>query len=192
MARWRLVESHYIVAERDGVATEWEYREVSRATGKEVRKKYSVPTFLDPKSKDDWTHRDQDGRESIGAKDEDGYIIVSDGNNSHPRDIILVKNKRGQLPITPGMEPIDDEAKAISAKFDEHVIPIEGREDATYSERLLDKHIQQLADAQASLVQNQGTHGFDKVLEAMTAMMEQNQKLIGALVEQKVEQRRRV
>jgi hypothetical protein len=181
MARWKLTEAHYIVAERDGVRPEWEYKEISRATGREIRKKFPVPMYLDPKSQEDWNHRPD-------AQD-DGMIVVTDGVNAHHKDIVLIKNAKGQLPITPGMEPLDDEARAISAKYNERVIPIEGREDATYSERLLDKFIEQMAEAKTNAGQQLSTPGIDKVLESMTAMMEQNQKILTALVEQKAPER---
>lgn len=174
MARWKLVEPHYIHAERDGLRAEWEYKEVSRQTGRESRKKFPVPMFLDPRVDTDWTHRN-------GQMD--GIIVVCDGEGAEPNDIILIKDDKGNLPITPGMLPLDDAAKAISAKYNERVIPIDGEDNQTYSERLLDKWIGQLTVAQsAAQAAPTEVKGLDKVLESMTAMMEQNQQILKTLV----------
>lgn len=194
MARWRLLEPHYITVIRDGTTSEWAYKEINRANGREIVKKYPVPTHLDPKVQTDWTHRDMLGHEQIGAKDDDGYIIVGFGDNLHPQDIILIKDTKGKLPITPGMEPLDDEAKQISAEYNERIIPIEGRDDATYSERLLDKFVEQLAEAHTTATSASAVNvqGLGDVLKAMTEMMQQNQQILQLLVQQKIEPPRAV
>jgi hypothetical protein len=170
MARWKLLEGHYIHAKRDGQATEWEYKEVNRANGREIRKKFQVPLHLDPKIETDWTHR-PDGPWN------DGIIVVALEGTTDPHDIIIAEKD-----VTPGMEPLDDEARKITAQASKRWIKVDGDENATYSERLLDKFIQQLADTQATATQAPPTQGLDKVLEAMTAMMEQNQKILQTLV----------
>lgn len=173
MARWKLVEPHYINAERDGSRAEWEYKEISRATGREIRKKYPVPMLLDPRSADDWNHW-PDGPNA------DGVIIVTDGKDGHHKDIVMLPDAKGKYPITPGMIPLDPEAERISAEYNKRVIPIDGAPEATYSERLLDKWIQQIAETQASLTQQTSTSGINDVLKLMTEMLAQNQKLIEA------------
>lgn len=174
MARWRLMESAYLNVEGDRKA-EWEYKEISRQNGREIKKKFSVPTLLDPKSADDWTHRE--------SPFEDGIIVLSNGNNPHPKDIIY------KGPLFPAMEPIDDEARELSAAYNKTIVQIDGRDDATYSERLLDKFIEQLADAQATATQQSGTKGFDDVLKSMTEMMAQNQKILATLVERDIKRK---
>lgn len=85
MARWRLVEPHYINGHYpDMDATEWEYKEIDRTNGREIRKRYKVPAWFD-------------------------------------RDTIVCHKGKGQRDDcvfegdpTPSMEPIDDEARAIS------------------------------------------------------------------------------
>lgn len=176
MARWKLVEPHYIHAERDGAQPEWIYKEINRANGREIQKKYIVPMHLDPRSSSDWNDW-PDGPNG------DGIVVVTDGKNAKQRDIILVPDKKGNLPITHGMEPLDDEARAITAEYTKTHPFLEGREEATYSERLLDKFIEQLADVKTSATTQASTPGFDEVLKAMTAMMEQNQKILSTLVE---------
>jgi|SRR5215469_11618581 len=170
MARWKLVEPHYIMAERDGQKTEWEYKEVNRTNGREIRKKFPVPLHLDPRNEADWTHHPN--------RNEDGYIVVALAGTTDLHDIIIERKS-----ITPGMEGLDDEAKAISAEMGKRWIPVDGDENATYSERLLDKFIMQLAETQTTATSAQPVQGLDKLLETMTAMMEQNQKILSALVE---------
>lgn len=177
MARWKLREAHYINAIRDGQSAEWVYKEINRANGREIQKKYQVPMHLDPKIEVDWTHRDHPM--------EDGYIVVALAGTTDTHDIIIERKS-----VTPGMEPMDDEARAISAQVMSKVVPIEGgNPDATYSENLLDKFISQLADASstAGQVQTQQAQGLGEVLKAMTQMMEQNQQILQALVSQKTE-----
>lgn len=176
MARWKLVEPHYIHAERDGVRPEWVYKEINRANGREVQKKYIVPMHLDPKNASDWNDW-PDGPHG------DGIVVVTNGKGAKQRDIVLVADSKGNLPITHGMEPLDDEAIAITAEYQKTHPYLEGREEATYSERLLDKFIEQLADTKTAATAQTSVQGFDEVLKAMTAMMEQNQKILSTLVE---------
>jgi len=73
-------------------------------TGKPVRKMYKVPKHLDPRLEDDWTHRPENNNM-------DGEIIVCWEGKGLPRDIIFEGNP------TPGMLPLDDEAKEVSSHF---------------------------------------------------------------------------
>lgn len=98
MARWKLTDKHYLNVE----GTEWEYKE-TLDSGKQARKVFSVPTYLDPDSRSDWT--------------EDGMIIVCDGKGRQPRDLIF------SGPPTPDMLPLDEEAEAISAQYQHNWIP---------------------------------------------------------------------
>jgi hypothetical protein len=173
MARWKLREAHYIHAIRDGNRAEWVYKEINRVNGREIQKKFPVPMHLDPKMEIDWTHKPDHF--------EDGYIVVALAGTTDHKDIIIEKES-----VTPGMDPIDDEAKAISAEISKRYIPIEGANpEQTYSANLLDHYIQQLAEAHstASTANAGNVAGINKVLESMTAMMEQNQKILIALVE---------
>lgn len=87
MARWKLMEPHYL----DVPGTEWEYMEHSPA-GKRVRKVFPVPMHLDPRGM---------------SKD----LVVCQPGKGQPGDVEYLG------PPTPGMLPIDDEAKKISAGF---------------------------------------------------------------------------
>lgn len=137
MARWRLVEAHYL----NTPGTEWEYTETSQQTGRPIRHRFPVPTLLDPKDADCWNYVEigPTGR-PIG-----GDVIVSDGSNPQPKDIIFIG------PPTPGMEPLDAEAKAISEKESPKWIhPIESLPGQTFSQSLLADLQKQLADLAAA------------------------------------------
>lgn len=97
--RWRLTEPHYIHVPTlpDGTRVEWEHKETARESGRAIRKLYSVPLLLDPKDPADYNHP--------------GEIIVChdvEGARHNSRDYIFEGNP------TPGMEPLNDEAQAIS------------------------------------------------------------------------------
>src|SRR6516164_8837593 len=96
MARWRLTEPHYLYTDPDTV---WERLEVDTTTGRQVRKQYVVPAYYHHEIEADWTDKAEKG------------VFVCDGHNPGRGDIIFKGDP------TPGMIAIDDEAKAISAKF---------------------------------------------------------------------------
>lgn len=91
MARWRLTAAHYLKVP----GTEWEQKETDQQTGKQGRKVYPVPLYLDPNNAADCNYP--------------GEIIVSNKHSAaHPKDIVF------SGPPTPDMEPIDDEAIKIT------------------------------------------------------------------------------
>lgn len=93
MARWRLINPHYL----NVPGTEWEYKETDRTSGRSGRKIYPVPLYLDPRDAADHNYP--------------GEIVVSDGTNPGPRDHVFLGEP------TPDMEPLDDEARAISTRL---------------------------------------------------------------------------
>src|SRR5881392_1048059 len=96
MARWRLKDKHYLSV--PGI--EWEYQETDRETGRRARKIFTVPLYLDPEIQADWNYP------------EEGAIIVSTKfDPAHRRDIVFTG------PPTPDMEPVDDEAEAITQEY---------------------------------------------------------------------------
>lgn len=96
MARWLLTAGHYL---NTVPPTEWEYKETDRETGRQVRKVFHIPLYLNPVDVKDWNSNDG--------------VIVSNGNKAMPRDIVFIGEP------TPDMRPLDDEAEAISAQFTE-------------------------------------------------------------------------
>lgn len=100
MARWRLRNPHYL----NVPGTEYDYKETSEATGKSKRVIFEVPMLLNTNDQSDYNYP--------------GEIIVAHGDAKHePRDIIFVG------PPTPEMEPLDDEAQAISDALAPNWIP---------------------------------------------------------------------
>ena len=99
MARWKLTAKHYIHVQRNGEPTQWEWKETSRDTGRVNRKLYTVPMYLDPDSPSDQNYP--------------GEIIVARQKGSQSKDLIVADDF---IP-THDMEPLDDEAEALSAKL---------------------------------------------------------------------------
>ena len=84
MARWRLTQKHYL----NVPGTEFEYRETTHY-GKQIKKNFPVPMFLDPENPGDCNYN-QDGESRSGNSNTPGEIIVAwaDGTE-RPRDIIF-------------------------------------------------------------------------------------------------------
>lgn len=163
MARWKLTEKHYL----NVPGTKWEHIQIDRRTGKQVRKTFNVPLFLDPEADDDCNYND-------GF---DKQIIVCHEGKGQDRDIVFVGDP------TPGMLPIDDEAKAITSKFD--WTPTQGLDDASkensYTQKLLLGLVDQMSEAQSRATQSQSTIGIEKLLETMAAMMAQQTEILARL-----------
>lgn len=144
MARWKLMEPHYLKVPENY----WEQTETDQATGKQKRKKYPVPTHLDPKDPGVWTHKSGDRDITQGGTAfTDGEILVSWEKGyvyERPDGVVFVcstavADQRDLIfegPPTPGMQPIDEEAKAITAQF-EWTKPSFGDSEMTYAERLI-------------------------------------------------------
>lgn len=135
MARWRLRIPHYLNVLPE---TEWEQKETDLLTGKQARKVYKVPMYLDPKDPTDCNYP--------------GEIIVCHDGKGQPRDKVFVG------PPTPDMEPLDAEAEAISAaEAPNWVDPIESlttRMEATVNQTqfaALQKQVQELTEANEQL-----------------------------------------
>lgn len=91
--RWRLTAQHYL----NVPGTEWEQKETDRNTGKQARKVFAVPALLNPDDPSDQNYP--------------GEIVVCHEGKGQGRDITFIGDP------TPDMEPLDDEAKALSATF---------------------------------------------------------------------------
>lgn len=174
MARWKLTEPHYL----NVPGTEWEQVTTDRVTQRPVRRKYPVPLHLDPRIQDDWNY-DSEGERPFRHGDMDGSIIVCHEGKGKPNDRVFVGDP------TPGMLPLDDEAKAISAKF--KWIPTQrvddgfGEAPASVQAEILNGLIKELADATVK-GSSATPHGFDKFMEAMAAMMAQQTQILQQLI----------
>jgi len=174
MARWRLLEAHYL----NVPGTEWEYKESDRETGRQARKIYQVPLYLNPDILTDQNDR------------ENGWVIVSNRyDKAHPRDYVFVG------PPTPNMEPIDDEATEISQGYHdrgEWKHPIENL-NMTYSQSLLSEFESKLASMLSGRIDmtpppNVPVGGvtkkqFDDLQATMKQLMEQNAALQNQIIE---------
>lgn len=94
MARWALKAKHYLTVED----CEYEYTETERSTGKARKLKFKVPRFLDPDDPNDINYPPD--------------VIVCYSGKGLPRDIVFFGEP------TPDMEPLDEEAVAISKKLE--------------------------------------------------------------------------
>jgi hypothetical protein len=122
MARFRLKAAHYLSVPDNF----WERVEVNLQTGKQGRQRVLVPLYLNP---------------------EEGEVIVSTKQSrQYPNDIVFTG------PVTPDMEPLDDEAEEMMANYiagyrGEH--PIESLP-GTLGESLIEKFTNQLERIQVS------------------------------------------
>lgn len=167
MARWKLMEAHYLAVP----GTEWEYKETNRETGRQARKVYEVPLYLDPKDPADWTDRS-----------EEAIIVTNKYDPAHARDLVFVG------PPTPNMEPLDDEAQAISDKESSKWIhPIESL-NMTYSESRLSEFEREIAGILAGKVEEKraapslslggvSQADFEKLQQQVAMLMERNMQL---------------
>lgn len=167
MARWKLTEAHYLAVE----GIKWEYSEVDRVTGRPKRTQFPVPLHLDPNIESDWTHRYDAWS---------GDIVVSDGHNADPKDLIYTG------PVTPGMLPMDDEAKALTAQAaKDKWRPTQGldpeSQNESYTNKLLSGFIDQMTLAQTTVQQAPQIAGLEEMLKSLTAVMAQQTQLIAAL-----------
>lgn len=139
MARWRLRTSHYLnVVE----SWQWEYKQVNRKTGREDRLRMQVPRFLDIKDPADWTMKPEGKSVAQGGSfDEvDGIIIVCHKDKGEPGDVEFIGDP------TPEMDPLDDEARAISAGFaDLWRYKPEGMDGISHSQSLIERFDTEMA-----------------------------------------------
>ena len=171
MARWKLVTNMYLNCLGDA-ATQWEYKEVDRSTGRERRKTLPVPRYLDINDPSDWTWRDP----TSNRDNANGEIIVCHVGKGKDRDIEFDGDP------TPDMIPVDEEATQISASFADHWrYKPEGTE-MTYSQSMLDKFMAEKADMEAK-PQTVEVAGMGDLLSAFATMTQQNQALLQALLQ---------
>ena len=169
MARWKLVESHYLNTKD----TQWEYKELDRDTGRERRKQISVPRYLNIEDPSDWTN-------SWGNRDnKTGEIVVCYEGKGEPKDIVFYGDP------TPGMSPVDDEAKAISASFEAQWSYKPDGAEVSHSQSLIDRFEIEKALAE-SRPQQLEIPGLADLVALMAAQQKAQQELIDGLVRRKL------
>lgn len=170
MARWRLTEPHYIHAKVYNEATEWEYKETDRVTGREKRKRFKVPAYLETET-----------------------IVCYEGSERDERDVII------EGPPTPAMEPLDEEAKNISAEHaPQWIHPIDSMPGQFSAKDLLETLQKQLAAATVAApatpvpVIGVSREEFEKVQEQLALLMARNAELEAEQPKLKPGERRKV
>ena len=170
MARWKVLAPHYIYAEQFGEPTEWVREETNRETGRAFRKTFKVPLLVDP-------------NDAYYMRTPSGMCVVATKGSEHPGDIVFYG------PPTPDMEPIDDEAMAISDK-ERHKwispidsVPITMGED--FGALMMQALERQLTDAMRNqtIPQAQSLAGAgSSELAEMKALLAEQQKMINSLM----------
>lgn len=167
MARWKLAAPHYI----HSADTEWEYTEVDRTTGRNVRRKFPVPRLLDPRDPGDWNNK-------WGSKDtQEGEIIVCREGKGEPRDYVFTGDP------TPDMIPMDEEAEAESAKFaTQWSYKPDSDMPGNFSQSLVDKFQSQMSEVVSKPVQ---IEGISELIAAITLSTKQNAELIESAIKRR-------
>lgn len=170
MARWQLTEPHYL----NTLGSKWEFETKDRTTGRSIRKQFPVPTLLDPNIESDCNYQDRIGNNMIDAQ-----IIVCWEGKGEPKDIEF------EGPPTPGMLPLDDEAKAESAKFDWN--PTAGLDDNSqfnsFAQQTLIKLTSELKNVQAA----PQIEGMPEFMKSMALMMQQQTQILAQLAGKTIE-----
>lgn len=168
VARWRLTAPHYLSAMVRGGPVEWEHSETDRDTGRQNRKRFVVPVYLDPNNPGDYNYP--------------GEIIVANG--PYNRDIVF------QGPPTIDMEPLNSAAEALSAeqaKKGQHPIDSLPGQGVSYSEQVLQQFTRQLEAVMAKTPIPQmdpvsagavSAEQFAEMQKQMQTLMEQNAQLM--------------
>lgn len=176
MARWRLTESHYL----NCPGTTWRRSEIS-ADGEAVEFTYNVPRLLDIKDPRCHTNKAE------------GIIVVCYEGKGQPGDRTFVGDP------TPSMQPLDDEAREISAKYEgrwQH--PIESLPNGLGDQliRDLEKQIAAIGATQkpSGMIPNSvvSKDEFDGVKKQLDELMAQNAALLEKLSEPAAAKGRRV
>jgi hypothetical protein len=155
MARWKLMNAHYLNVPGE----QWEYMENDRRTGRPIRTKFNVPRLLDPNDPTCWTNR-------WGSKDnEEGEVIVCLEGQGDTHDIIFTGDP------TPDMVPVDDEARAISAKFELRWNSRPEESAGEYSQSLIDRFQIQMAEVSSKPVE---VPGLADLVSAINGLVKSN------------------
>src|SRR5262245_61863192 len=131
MARFQLLEKHYLNVDNCEYEHKEEVQTRVRGRNRQSRKVYPVPMYLNPKDPADCNYGDPDR-----------IIISTKEDRRYPDDYLI----RGDFSPTLDMQPLDQEADAVMEEFrknykGEH--PIESLS-GSFAETVLDKFVKQL------------------------------------------------
>lgn len=164
MARWQLTEAHYLNV--PGTMTE------DRTLGENNKKKLVCPRHLDPNQDADWNYK-----EMISPNVMEGKIIVCHEGKGEPRDIVFVGEP------TPGMLPIDDEAREISGRY--NWTPTQGLDQDSqansYTNQLLLGLTESLVGAREQAKSIQPVEGMSELIGTINDMMKLQAQVLAAL-----------
>ena len=171
MARWKLMASAYLNTSNP---VEWEYNETDRASGRPRRTRLQVPRYLDVKDPGDWTQRwgQADSANVIG--NEDGCIVVCTPGTGQGRDIEFIGDP------TPDMVPLDAEAEAITARFEEHWRYKPDGGPISYSQSMVDEFKMEMVEKEVKPQQVE-IAGLGDLVGAIAAMAKQNAELLASI-----------
>lgn len=163
MARWKLMAAHYINVKTPwGETQKWVREEQNQETGRILRTEYNVPTLLDPLN----------DRTVLGPT---GDCIVARPGSQQSGDWIY------EGPPTADMEPLDDEARAISDSLrHKWVHPIDSlpTNGEIYSDKLIQQMERLIATPQPPVVLgNVNADEFEALKAQVAALMERNAML---------------
>ena len=157
------MSSHYLNVPDE----EWEYTETDRKTGRPRKRKFAVPRLLDINDPSCWTNK-------WGSQgNEEGEVVVCYEGKGDERDQIFTGDP------TPEMMPVDDEARAISAKFEKIWQYKPETAVASHSQSLIDQFQIEMAEARAK---PQEIPGMSDLVSAIGKQTE----FIGKLLERRV------
>lgn len=170
MARWKLMTSHYL---NTADKTEWEYREISNVTNKEVRRRRLVPRYLDVNDPGDWNNRFGDIGVSRGGSGADGQgeIIVCQDGKGNPSDIVFFGDP------TPDMAPLDDEAREISASFTDRWAYKPDTAEISYSQSQAER-ITAMIQTEAKQIE---VPGLNEMAASIAQLAQQNAELLALI-----------
>lgn len=168
MARWRVTAKHYLLARQFGEETTWVREETNRDTGRAFRRTFAVPLYIDPE-------------DPICINRNIGYCVVATEGSEMPGDITLLS------PCTPDMEPLDDDAKRITAEESKkwkdpiNSLPISiGDDFGNQLLAMLTAQFNNVSNAPSVSLKGASTSELDELKAMLAAQQEQIAKLIGA------------
>lgn len=168
MARWRVTAKHYLLARQFGEETTWVREETNRDTGRAFRRTFAVPLYIDPE-------------DPICINRNIGYCVVATEGSEMPGDITLLS------PCTPDMEPLDDDAKRITAEESKkwkdpiNSLPISiGDDFGNQLLAMLTAQFNNVSNAPSVSLKGASTSELDELKAMLAAQQKQIAKLIGA------------